>query len=323
MYKWEYVKGPRAPEGRPHDRQDRRPAAADRQLLQRGLDRRRSGRLDPLRLGLRRRDAHSVDPNPTPHVHGPRPLHRRPDGHRLVRQDRLGQSTMITAGNTTPTVVVNTPVAGGTFAFGDDIPFTVTVTDPEDGAINCSEVQVTFVLGHDTHGHAEAGTTGCSGVLHTDAGDVSHGGNVFGVISATYTDHGVGHDNVQTLSTTSRTRSARSTRRSSSWSTSPARTRPRTRRRPTAGRRAPPRQPRRGRLDPAQRPVQPAEHQRDVTFRVADAATRPHRGLTARGDRGPSGHAHRADRADVQPGLDGRHGHLDEPDVPDLAVGHA
>jgi hypothetical protein len=39
-------------------------------------------------------------------------------------------------------------------------------------------------------------------VLPTDAGDVSHGGNVFGVISATYTDHGVGHDNVQTLTTT-------------------------------------------------------------------------------------------------------------------------
>ena len=52
------------------------------------------------------------------------------------------------------------------FAFGDNIPFTVTVTDPEDGAINCTDVQVTFVLGHDTHGHAEAGTTGCSGVLH-------------------------------------------------------------------------------------------------------------------------------------------------------------
>ena len=29
---------------------------------------------------------------------------------------------------------------------------------------------VTFVLGHDTHGHAEASTTGCSGVLPTDAG---------------------------------------------------------------------------------------------------------------------------------------------------------
>ena len=97
---------------------------------------------------------------------------------------------MITAGNTAPTVVVTTPVAGGTFAFGNSIPFTVTVTDPEDGPVNCSEVQVTFVLGHDTHGHAEASTTGCTGVLPTDAGDVTHGGNVFGVISATYSDHG-------------------------------------------------------------------------------------------------------------------------------------
>jgi len=103
-------------------------------------------------------------------------------------------------------VVVNTPVEGGTFRFGDDIPFTVTVTDPEDGSILCSDVTVTFVLGHDTHGHAEGATTGCSGVLHTDANDVSHGGNVFGVVSATYTDHGVSHDNVQTLSTTSQNR---------------------------------------------------------------------------------------------------------------------
>ena len=54
--------------------------------------------------------------------------------------------------------------------------------------INCAGVQVTFVLGHDTHGHAETTVNGCSGVLPTDAADVSHGGNVFGVISASYTD---------------------------------------------------------------------------------------------------------------------------------------
>ena len=53
MYRWEYVKGQRRAEGGAHDRQDRRPGAADGQLLQRGLERRRSGRLDPLQLGLR------------------------------------------------------------------------------------------------------------------------------------------------------------------------------------------------------------------------------------------------------------------------------
>ena len=115
-------------------------------------------------------------------------------------------SSVITAGNTAPTVVVTTPVAGGTFAFGNSIPFTVTVADPEDGSINCAEVQVRFVLGHDTHSHAESSATGCSGVLTTNAADVSHGsGDLYGVISATYTDHGVGHDGVQTLSTTAQT----------------------------------------------------------------------------------------------------------------------
>ena len=70
-------------------------------------------------------------------------------------------------------MVVNTPVEGGTFNFGDNIPYTVTVTDPEDGTINCNDVTVTFVLGHETHGHAEQSKQGCSGVLNTDAGDVS------------------------------------------------------------------------------------------------------------------------------------------------------
>jgi hypothetical protein len=75
------------------------------------------------------------------------------------------------------------------FAFGDTIPYTVTVTDPEDNGFDCNRVVVTFVLGHDTHGHAEEQSpTGCNGVLHTDATDVAHGGNVFGVINATYTD---------------------------------------------------------------------------------------------------------------------------------------
>ena len=75
------------------------------------------------------------------------------------------------------------------------------MSDPEDGPINCAQVQVTFVLGHDTHGHAEASVNGCSGTLPTDAEDNAHGGNVFGVVSATYTDHG-DSTGANTLSTT-------------------------------------------------------------------------------------------------------------------------
>jgi PKD repeat protein len=113
---------------------------------------------------------------------------------RLTVTDSSGRTasanTTITVGNTSPTVDVTVPVEGGLFSFGDTIPFAVTVTDPEDGPIDCRRVEVTFVLGHDAHGHAGASTTGCSGTLPTSAEDVSHGGNVFGIVSASYTDLG-------------------------------------------------------------------------------------------------------------------------------------
>jgi PKD repeat protein/glucose/arabinose dehydrogenase len=113
---------------------------------------------------------------------------------RLTVTDSNGLSssanTTITVGNTAPTVTVDVPTEGGTFTFGDNIPFTVSVSDPEDGAINCSEVEVTFILGHDSHGHAEVTVNGCSGVLPTEASDVAHGGNVWGIVAAEYTDHG-------------------------------------------------------------------------------------------------------------------------------------
>ena len=133
--------------------------------------------------------AASTDPNPT-HVYDKAGVYTAVLTVTSSRARPPRASLKITAGNTSPTVTVTTPVEGGTFSFGDNIPYTVTVTDPEDGAIDCSKVVVTFVLGHDTHGHAEEGTTGCTGVLHTVPGDVSHGGNVFGVVSATYTDKG-------------------------------------------------------------------------------------------------------------------------------------
>jgi PKD repeat protein/glucose/arabinose dehydrogenase len=113
---------------------------------------------------------------------------------RLTVTDSNGKTatanTTITAGNTSPTVNIEIPVEGGLFAFGEDIPFWVTVSDPEDGGIDCSRIEVTFVLAHDSHGHAEETVTGCSGTLPTLEEDESHGGNVWGVISASYTDEG-------------------------------------------------------------------------------------------------------------------------------------
>ncbi|MDA0182098.1 ThuA domain-containing protein [Solirubrobacter phytolaccae] len=105
---------------------------------------------------------------------------------------RTSTSTIITAGNNAPTVTIKTPIEGGTFAFGDRIPYVVEVTDEEDKLIDCDDVEVEFVLGHDEHGHGEEEKLGCSGYLSTIEEDVAHGGNVFGVINATYTDRGNG-----------------------------------------------------------------------------------------------------------------------------------
>jgi hypothetical protein len=66
----------------------------------------------------------------------------------------------------------------------------VTVSDPQDGAIDCNRVQVTFVLVHDQHGHGESTQTGCSGTLPTSPENASHGGYLAGGINASYTDLG-------------------------------------------------------------------------------------------------------------------------------------
>ena len=71
---------------------------------------------------------------------------------------------------------------------GTPSPTRSRAATPEDGTFDCERVVVTFVLGHDTHGHAEEESRGCQGVLNTDPTDVVHRGNVFGVVDATYTD---------------------------------------------------------------------------------------------------------------------------------------
>ncbi|TLW91059.1 DUF1080 domain-containing protein [Saccharomonospora piscinae] len=102
-------------------------------------------------------------------------------------------SVTVTVGNTAPTVTLETPGDGGFFGFGDTVPFEVSVTDPEDGEIDCSNVTVEYILGHDNHGHPLSRTTGCEGVIETPA-DEGHGldADIFGVINASYTDTGAG-----------------------------------------------------------------------------------------------------------------------------------
>ncbi|MDP9840794.1 glucose/arabinose dehydrogenase/PKD repeat protein [Streptosporangium lutulentum] len=97
----------------------------------------------------------------------------------------------INVGNTAPTVSIQLPLNGQVFSFGDTVPYRITVTDPEDTVIDCSRVKLTYILGHDTHGHPLATATGCSGTIQTPAnGDHDGAANLFGVWDAEYTDAG-------------------------------------------------------------------------------------------------------------------------------------
>ncbi len=114
---------------------------------------------------------------------------------KLTVLDSTGKSgvatTTVEVGNTAPTVTLSSPADGGIFNWGDRIPWSVTVSDPEDGPVDCARVTVSFALGHDTHGHGEGSQTGCSGVLQTDPADATHAnGYLFGGLTASYTDLG-------------------------------------------------------------------------------------------------------------------------------------
>ncbi|MFL4904202.1 carbohydrate-binding protein [Streptomyces sp. MMS24-I2-30] len=100
-------------------------------------------------------------------------------------------SLVVTAGNTAPTVTLQPPGDGQLFSFGDTVPFTVKVTDPEDGTIDCSKVKVTYSLGHDSHTHAITSANGCSGSINVPVdGEHDSAANLYGVFDAEYTDAG-------------------------------------------------------------------------------------------------------------------------------------
>ncbi|GGL21312.1 hypothetical protein Sme01_68940 [Sphaerisporangium melleum] len=100
-------------------------------------------------------------------------------------------SVPIVAGNTRPTVTLAPPPDGGFFEFGDQVKYKVVVTDPEDGTVDCAQVEVQAFLGHDSHGHPLDTHNGCEGVIQTLT-DSGHGtdDNLFYVLEARYTDKG-------------------------------------------------------------------------------------------------------------------------------------
>ncbi|MGW1682152.1 PQQ-dependent sugar dehydrogenase [Saccharopolyspora sp. NPDC002376] len=97
----------------------------------------------------------------------------------------------IVVGNAAPLVRFGTPVDGQQFKFGDLINFEISVTD--DQPVDCSRVEVTYVLGHDDHGHPQTTASGCSGSIQTTVpeGHDPATDDLRGVFHATYTDPGV------------------------------------------------------------------------------------------------------------------------------------
>jgi hypothetical protein len=97
----------------------------------------------------------------------------------------------IVVGNTAPTVSITTPGSGQLFSYGSAVPFSISVTDPEDGTVDCAKVKMTYVLGHDSHGHQITSVNGCSGTITIPVdGEHDAAANVFAVFDAEYTDKG-------------------------------------------------------------------------------------------------------------------------------------
>jgi cytochrome c len=142
-------------------------------------------------------DVDSTAPNPT--------FTYRKDGvyqATLKVTDEHGRSASsyveITVGNQAPVVeLTTTPGPGQPFAFGQSVTFNVNVTD--EAAVDCSQVRVHYILGHDTHGHPLSTTAGCTGTIQTSASGHDPGTeNITAVFVAEYTDAGgqTGRDQV-------------------------------------------------------------------------------------------------------------------------------
>ena len=103
---------------------------------------------------------------------------------------RASADVDIVVGNEAPVVEFVTPVAGQAFSFGDTVTYEVRVTDDE--PVDCSRVTVTYVLGHDTHGHPQSTASGCTGSLTTTVpeGHDPATDDLAAVFVAEYTDAG-------------------------------------------------------------------------------------------------------------------------------------
>jgi glucose/arabinose dehydrogenase/PKD repeat protein len=104
----------------------------------------------------------------------------------------VSDSVEITVG-VRPTVELTVTTDANGFQFGDTVQYSVAVED--DDPVDCSRVSVTYVLGHDTHGHPQTTASGCSGTITTSVagGHDPAEDDLNAVFDASYTDKGKGN----------------------------------------------------------------------------------------------------------------------------------
>ena len=79
----------------------------------------------------------STDANPSPHLHHGRHVQRHADASPTATARPASTRSRSRPATPRPTVTINVPEDGQFAAFGDIIPYEITVTDPEDGTIDC------------------------------------------------------------------------------------------------------------------------------------------------------------------------------------------
>jgi glucose/arabinose dehydrogenase len=102
----------------------------------------------------------------------------------------------VTVGNQAPRLNLQVVSTTPPFNFGDTVNFTVTVND--DQPVDCGRVTVAYILGHESHGHPQTSTAGCSGSISIPL-DEAHAGaaNISAVFVAQYSDNPGGDETPQ------------------------------------------------------------------------------------------------------------------------------
>jgi glucose/arabinose dehydrogenase/type 1 glutamine amidotransferase len=117
----------------------------------------------------------------------------------LTVRDSVGNQAIanvpITVGNTRPVVTISQPPNGAIFDWGKGLAYQASVFDAEDGSttngtIQCSNLVIAPLLGHNDHAHGQGIYNACSGTVIAPLNTDSDADNLFFVLNASYTDQG-------------------------------------------------------------------------------------------------------------------------------------